>query len=326
MLRAKVSPFAYDLVMAQYSLSLNYRAELLPDQDDVDVWHRKYRVMSNVADTDNKYEYNSEGDLVTDAPEDFGLWDSNSSCRIASIVECSCQFGIASGLDLCRHRMNRVAALIDEINPSEYGQLIGVNIADKWLVLSAADEADATRRLRLQPKPKPFSVPATAAAPIFETPCDRYGLLLAEFKMLAEAASESPSVTQAVLRNIRTLHEQVLSGVSPTVATAQGPSTTEVHGEPTASDGEYELSTPEVSKDWLDLQKAMGSEYVLADDKVDDDYFGPYDEEEGLQGFGFWMDDAIIAYKWKTAGNRERDLTVKSGHHLTFNLTMLINC
>ena len=184
MLRQKVTPYAFELILAQYTLSIQYRAELLPGQDDVDVWHREYRVVpmpsaANIG-TDGEYVYDDSGNLQTDAPEDFGLSEPNASAgRVSSIVACSCQFGESSGLDLCRHRMNRVAALIDHIETENYESLLGVNIATKWLVLTSTDEADATRRLRLQPTPKMFAVPVNVA-PAQESASDRYNLILAE--------------------------------------------------------------------------------------------------------------------------------------------------
>ena len=120
-LRSKVTPYAFELVTAQYTLSVNYAAELLPDQDDVDVWHREYKVLflSSVSDQRSEYIYDDLGNLTSSAPEDFGLFDGPIS-RVASIVSCSCQFSIASGLDLCRHRMNRISAQIDQISVSNY--------------------------------------------------------------------------------------------------------------------------------------------------------------------------------------------------------------
>ena len=294
-LRSEVTPYAFELITAQYTLSLKYRAELIEDQHNVDVWHRQYKVVPHTSFVSPGYVYDDSGNLsVPHSDEDFGLYDDNSlRGRTASIVSCSCQFGVASGLDLCRHRMNRISSLIDEIHPSEYDNLLGVNVATKWLVLSPSDEAEATTRLRLKPTPPPFALPT--ATPVLESKSDRYGLLMAEFKLLAETASQSSSMTQVVLDKIRVAHEQLLSGVgyaapSSVDQSAGGKSSTPLPAAQSAA----ARDDPPVSKDWENLVQVMGERYSWSDEVVDDTYFGDQ--------FELWMNHAPIAYKWGGLG------------------------
>ena len=100
-----------------------------------------------------EYTFDDEGSVRSTAPEDFGLFDEPDKSRICSIVACSCQFAISSGLDLCRHRINRAMALQDSIPEDELYNMVGTDIATKWCVLTPGDEAEATLALRRMPTP-----------------------------------------------------------------------------------------------------------------------------------------------------------------------------
>ena len=289
-LRAKVTPYAFELICAQYTLSVNYRATLMPDQDGVDVWHRKYRLVPfEPAAFEGTYVYDDMGNLQTSAPEDFGLCDSCApDGRIVSIVECSCQFGISSGLDTCRHRMNRVGALMDEISDEDLGNITAVNIANKWLVLSPEEESAATRRLRLKPNPKSFNLPAVVPATT-ETNNDRYLLMMAEFRVLAERCKESATQTHDVLQAIQTMNNSYLSGiVNPAALHGAGGNEEDEELSPPGHDNDGGFSA-----DWKHLLKLFGDRFQDIDSDVDEEY---------LKFPDVFFFGETIAYKWKGAG------------------------
>jgi hypothetical protein len=294
-LRHKVTPYAFELIVAQAALAVQYRAVPLEGQDDVDIWHRQFKVLKM---DENAYvptfECDDEGTLRGPGPEDFGLHDTPpQNGRITSIVACSCQFAQHSGLDLCRHRINRAFAQQDSISSDELNAMVGVNIASKWLSVTAAEEADATRVLRMQPTPRAVDITAAAAAAPRRTANDRYAVLLAEMKPLAEAASQSEEHFVLVQQRMRALHEHLLGGVLPPAnASARPASNPAPAGGPQSVDCEPPEDELESTADGRQLLKILANEFECYEG-VDQSFF----EDISLYVWG-----QTIAYKWKAAG------------------------
>ena len=103
---------------------------------------------------------------------------------------------------------------MDSIPADQVCWLMSVNIAPKWLVQLPKEEANATRLLRMLPTPKVCiqEQPAAQAGPTSRTTQDRYALLLAEMKLLADVASGTEAMTWFAQQAVATAHNQILSG------------------------------------------------------------------------------------------------------------------
>ena len=332
-LRSTVSAYAFELIVAQFAMAQNYTAERVEKVgeeggEDDGVWHQQYVLTPLRIDDLTKYEFDDEGNVTTDAPEDFGLCDFNVK-RVASIVSCSCQFPESSGLDVCRHRINRCMALIDHIPRDQLGNMVCVNIASKWQVVDADEEAEATRALRMQPIPKLFT-PPTADVPLPKRSwADRHAVLLTDARNLAQLGAESEERFKLVLQGLQKLNMQLISG-SFCDEPAEGAavrSTAEV----AESSGPARPTRPRLADmyetfsgtDGLDLQAALGDEYELSDTPID---------ENDIEQFDLMLSKEVIAYKWKGAGkggwalglltvlpNSEKMLTKPFGHEKQVN-------
>lgn len=279
------------MIAAQFALSLNYRAELVEGEDNIDIWHRKFRVIPLAQQGSGavSYTFDDEGSVTSTAPEDFGLFDEPDKSRICSIVSCSCQFAISSGLDLCRHRINRAMALQDLVPEGELYYMVGTEVATKWCVLTPEDEAEATRALRLMPRPSAAETQRPAA--VQDSSRDRYLLLLEEMKRVADIASKSSFATQLVQRKMGDIHASLMQGE------AHGAIEEEDH-EGVDDDDKEELN---YSIDWRSLMDVIRGEYTV-DDAVDEDY---------VQNVELWI--SHIAYKWNGAGRKGWHVAAVSG-------------
>ena len=288
-LRAKVTPYAFELISAQFALSFKYRAEAIAgggDADGVDdeesVWHKQFRLtpMANQFPQSVDYSFDEEGNITSDALEDFGLFDELDKSRTTSLTSCSCQFPESSGLDLCRHRINRALALQDQVAEELLYNMVGVNIAEKWLVLSREEEASATAELRRMPAVE-MRIPT--APMLQESPHDRYLLLLDEMKLVAEVASKDVAATRLVRARVRNMYQHLAGGVDGDEGAA-----CDEEGEED-DEGEDEV---EYSVDWQALMDLIHDEYEV-DDAFDGDYLTNFD-----------MFIKVVAYKWGAYGKK----------------------
>lgn len=227
-----------------------------------------------------EYTFDDEGSVRSTAPEDFGLFDEPDKSRICSIVACSCQFAISSGLDLCRHRINRAMALQDSIPVEELYNMVGTDIATKWCVLAPDDEAEATLALRRMPTPSAAHTQRPAA--VQDSSRDRYLLLLEEMKRVADIASKSSFATQLVQRKVGDMYALLMQGE------AHG-AIEEDHEGVDEDDSEEELN---YSTDWTSLMEVIHGEYKV-DKFVDADY---------VRNVEMWI--SHIAYKWSPSGRK----------------------
>ena len=286
-LRAKVTPYAFELISAQFALSFKYRAEEIVGDGDADdaeeaVWHQQYQLkpMANQFPPRVDYLSDDQGNITSDALEDFGLFDELDKSRITSLTSCSCQFSESSGLDLCRHRINRALALQDKVREDLLYSMVGVNIAEKWLVMSRDEEASATAELRCLPAVE-MRIPTGPM--LQESSQDRYLLLLEEMKLVAEVASKDVTATRLVRARIRNMYNHLAGGVD---------------GDENAGDDEggeedaEEEDEVEYSVDWQALQDLIRGEY-----EVDDAFDGDY-----LKNFDMFV--KFIAYKWGSYGKK----------------------
>ena len=299
-LRSKVSPYAFELITAQAALAHRYTAEAIDGQpDDTDIWHLKFKVVTAASEEANlkaAFEYDDSGVLQGVGGEDLGLEEVDTSFgRTCSICECSCLFAESSGLDLCRHRINRVMALIDKIPVEQHEMALGVNIATKWLVLTPDDEAAATRALRMK-QVQPLSAAASSAHATSERSShDRYALLFAEMRGLADAASQSEATTNFVLQGIRSLHLQMMDG-----AAVQAPWS--APEPPAAATRTSQEEHSEYSEDWKALLRLLGTEYVVDTDGDGTVTNGDWSWQWEDGRFALTFYDETVAYKWAKAG------------------------
>jgi hypothetical protein len=294
-LRSTVSAYAFELIVAQFAMAQNYTAERVEKEgeegeEDDDVWHQQYVLTPLRIDDLTKYEFDDEGNVATDAPEDFGLCDYNVK-RVASITGCSCQFETSSGLDVCRHRLNRCMALIDHIPRDQLCNMV------YWQVFDANEEAEATRALHIQPVPKLFTLPSADVPLPKRSWADRHAVLLTDARNLAQLGAESEERFKLVEQGLQKLYSQVTSGrVCDEPAEGEAARST---AEPARSSGQARPPRPRLSSepfsgtDGLDLQAALGDEYELTDEPID---------ENDIEQFELMLSKEVIAYKWKGAG------------------------
>ena len=107
--QSQVTPFAYELVAAQFSLSLSYKSKVVSTMEEEE--EITYEVTPDSL-SDQRRHTDDQGDVNTsEFWEDFGLEESPKGRLVRLTVKgdslehasCSCQFGTSWGVTLCRH-------------------------------------------------------------------------------------------------------------------------------------------------------------------------------------------------------------------------------
>ena len=313
--RSTVTPYAFDLICAQVARAHSYRVTEVPlgwggDLEDADVDDNVYDANEMASKTSKKYlvmpyqgsykrndpTYDAEGAVVNCVDCDDGFEDSTSvRGRLCSLEECSCMWPTNSGLGLCSHQCKLMMKIVDELDEAE-AAIFGAKMASKWKVLSPDDEAEATRILRsmpsmVMPEERPQNEQVRNPPTAGRSTADRYALLIAELKALADTASVSENGTEYLRREARHLHDKLHELNVPS-------SSRKSTGPPGAASASMGDDTPpdvpiKETNDYKNLVTQMGESLCLA--TVEDSWFGFCEEgDEEHEGGASPNEDTFI--------------------------------
>ena len=318
-LQLAVTPFAYEMIASQFALAHKYRA-VLSTEDTTLALDSEFIVslipMANgrdpllVAETCAVCEdstVNQFGDF-----EDVGLRERSRN-RVTTLTSCSCNFGVSSGVDVCRHRFACVLAvtslLTDEDMVAQIFQYICKNIAGKWKRMSQVSLAALASTLRSQPATAGRADARTASACRTErTNADRYSALLGVFRTLAEQVCGSDTLTDAVeeeaMRQVTWANNGTLLNMltEDDNDTAHGATSTTL---PSVGQDAAEATpratkprAPRANKDSTDLKKMMGHTWQIDTRHLPEQEYYSDDDGEFQDAEPSYLLDQRIAYKW----------------------------
>ena len=175
-LRARLTPFAFELCAAQMKLALSYTCT----ESTAGTYLVTYGGAAPV--TSNTPVMNELGEITSfECNTDFGLGtfdEEERAGRLTSMTDCSCLFPRCFRLP-CRH------ILYCHINQQQ--QKLQMALGDKWLIRSTEQSRGNLFRLRAAPAPKPTNVPRATTL----SQRDRRAILHDELSSLLDAASGS---------------------------------------------------------------------------------------------------------------------------------------
>ena len=204
--RSRVTPYAFELIRSQFTMSTKYLVKetwetVNNDEAQSDI-EGTYFVSPFDPATVKKRTVNVNDDGVSNDCNDLddaGLTDHHYQ-RTASLAKCSCQFDQSSGLDLCRHRIAIMTMLWQKLPDEQQFSFLGADMSSKWLVQEEDTELEALRTVRCMPAP---SVPRPHVSNVASNSKeDRYSLLMAEMRILADTASNSQAMTNELLSRV----------------------------------------------------------------------------------------------------------------------------
>ena len=307
-LQDQVTPFAYDLILSQYSLACRYTMRQETSSESINA-ATVFLVKPYAEDEDLMAgEVTVSATSISDASgglEDFGLRERSATGRRTTATWCSCQFDICSGLDVCRHRICVIESLkAFQINPAE---MIGVNIAQKWLLIDSAEEASLVAALRRTElcAPRRNYVPSVASSRVMpRTPAERFTLMQGEMRALASSAEVTDSLTDKVQSLVHEMHTMLSCGkLLEAVLTRAPDEETEVR-QPRASSGREDDPEAEAvvqrTPDQISLEKAISGDWVIDETEMTSENSTEvwYDLRASANSAASPLQGRTIAYKW----------------------------
>jgi hypothetical protein len=178
-LATKITPYAFDLLQAQYNMAMNYRSE--------ETECGKFKVVVNdiisSAARENTFRpVVSENGLITSwrCHDDFGLSDSYECAgHLTDLTTCTCQYPNVFKLP-CRHIFHLHIVQQRDSLTFECGQC--------WKVHAPQEVSENIRALRTMASNVPTRGPSAVPAPTFQ---DRRSILLDAFLPLLDAAARN---------------------------------------------------------------------------------------------------------------------------------------
>ena len=220
--RNQITPYAYELLLAQLAQALSYEYETTDLSDHSGAQYCRVRVVSGVQ-PDN--EYTCEYDESTGEPgmyghyADLGLYESSANLvlsHLTSLNTCTCNLHKSQYVP-CRHTlMLRIRASQQRVGAQPMINLIGV----KWHLRTDQEVAVAVSSMQ---KCQPCQTAPPQALAL--TRSDRMASLMEEFRSVAELCVRSPALYDAAMQRIPVFVKEILACSPSAPAPAVAPPT-----------------------------------------------------------------------------------------------------
>ena len=276
--RTRLTPAAYEILLAQAEQALQYTATIIHHDDqedgdmsthvaqpvDDDVWRVTYNGSMSARPSPFSLVLNADGKVSTwQSNEDFGLGvtDFKRAGHLTSKIACSCKFPCSFRLP-CRHL---IYIYIVEQEANLPVELFG----SKWLVSVDAVKTQAqVTELRKQLPPK-LNRSVSVHVPTY-TKDQRYDIVSDELRAVIELAAESNGSMEALLASLPALCNAVRKKLVIRDNT-ENAELSSAEGSPGTSAGVVKVAT--ATPDESSLINAMGSTWLaetITEQTIDD--------------------------------------------------------
>ena len=273
-IQSKVTPYAYELVLAQIAQALKYETIDTGLQIDGCQVYEVKRVGTVAAFKTPGVEFDAEDcPNCNDDDEDFGLGPSRYvSTRLTTINRCSCQLGTSLQVP-CRHML--CLRILLQVGSGATQRAIGMLelMGRKWHSFTEKQEVEKVRELLRR-------TAFVASAPVGETMTrnERYTLLVHELASLAELGAESEDTMDQLLSAIPQLSLQICSQdkepqseATPSGASGRARDGRTEEQDKRQSNGQSNETQQEAvvprkeSRDYKNLLATLGSRFIIDD-------------------------------------------------------------
>ena len=204
-LQSTLTPYAFELVMAQFALSVSYKSTLLQDTEDFDALGvEEYLVQYNgtLRVSGLSPVTNDDGSVTSwQCNADFGLGDADAAGHIATLIDCSCQFPSVFRLP-CRHVLH--------LHTQQQQTTLQYVFDERWATRLPEIDLRNLRSLRALPIPSAQPALRNASAPTY---ADRRSLLLDEFLPILDAAARNTDAFHALRSSIPAIKHALEHGL-----------------------------------------------------------------------------------------------------------------